>query len=196
MANSNFYPDWSRLWRGYEAHRTGVELRYTPDQLRAEFLAYLADLADHPMEWEVEFRKLKQGGSDSRESQVRRQKLCRPPKVTDFVTRWLGMSLRWWSELDNNLDAADYAVIKAAVREYCAHCMLDGAAVGVYSSAIVSRYLGMAQRIELVRPDEDRSPAEIDAEIARWRDVVDDRKPAPKKDPREAARDPDKTTGQ
>lgn len=173
MADSDFYPSTARMWRALDALGGSKPVAYLPDELRREFEAYVADLAMHPMVWDTEFKRMRQGGTDSRESQVRRQKMSRAPKERDFATLWLGMSWDWWRTLPEHPTMGEaYGLVQEAVRAYCRAAMMDGAMVGVYNASVVSRYLGLSERVEVVKGEE-RSEADVDAEIARWRAVAE-----------------------
>lgn len=155
-----FYPDTKRLF----ADCRGRKLKYTPAQLIEEFEAYIKDLQDNPIEIETEYKQLttkadKQGKS----IQVRKEKRYRPPKVYDFVCRWLGMSDSWWRLLPRKKNSREFLTVKKKIEQYCYDCKYDGAVIGLYNVNIIARDLGLTDKIEHeVNKTEQISFADID----------------------------------
>lgn len=140
-SNSAFYPDIKRLF----ASCVGKPLKYTPEQLREEFEAYIADLQANPIYSDTSIRKKSAAGSEEK-SVV--NKYPKPPRMNDFINRWLGADWRWWAELSKSKRGEEYSIIKAHIKDYCEGAMLDGAMCGIYKENLVSRYLGLAEHTE------------------------------------------------
>ena len=173
MSNSNseqnrgykFYPDPRNL---FTESLAGRKLSYTPTQLAEEFLQYVDDLEQSQMEVETEYLKQsqRQGGNKSAEGQKRRQKFFRPPKISDFVIRWLGKSLQWWSALPKGKHGKQFFDIINKIETYCYNAKLDGAIIWVYNANIIARELGLKDTMRIENKQE-MTIEEIDKEIAR-----------------------------
>lgn len=161
---SAFYPDTKRL---FESVSAGRKLRYTPAQIIEEFRLYIEDLKQNPIEVETDYkRQAEQGG---RVQQRRVTKYNRPPKVLDFITRWLGQSHQWWYALPKGKHGATYQQVQERIEQYCRDVKFDGAVVGIYNANIIARDLGLTEKVELKKRDdaEEMSLDEINEEIAR-----------------------------
>lgn len=168
---SNFYPPFGRM---FDEMKYSKKLAYTPERLTEEFTQYIQSLADDDVEIEVEYRRMSrrpgsQGGVDNKDLQVRREKLHRAPKITDFVVRWLGKSMSWWSMLETGKHAAKYAKVKEIITQYCYDVKFDGAVLGLYNASIIARDIGLKEtiRVESRTSEKDMSIDEVKAEIAR-----------------------------
>lgn len=141
--------------------------KYTPEQIADEFEKYIADLKEHPVEIESDYRR--QSERDGRTSQRRITKFPRPPKVLDFVRRWLGLTHQAWYKLPQRRRGKDYEVVIEAINQYCADVKYDGAVIGIYNAAIIARDLGLKENIAVTKPSEDDNMTieEVNAEIER-----------------------------
>ena len=160
---SHFYPDTKRLFENLR----GRKARYSPEDLAEEFKKYIADLEENQIEVETNYRY--QTSNDERRQQRRTQRYARPPKILDFVTRWLGMTHQWWYSLPNGKRGADYEAVIERITQYCYDTKFDGAVVGLYNANIIARDLGLKENIAVSKhsADEHMSEEEIDAEIRR-----------------------------
>lgn len=160
---SKFYPDTKRLFEGLR----GRKLRYSPEQLAEEFIKYIEDLEENQIEVETNYRY--QTSNDERRQQRRTQRYARPPKILDFVTRWLGMTHQWWYALPNGKQGSRYAAVIERITQYCYDTKFDGAVVGLYNANIIARDLGLKDNIAVSKPtnEEKLSIEEIEAEIKR-----------------------------
>ena len=158
-----FYPDTKRLFDNLR----GRKARYSPEDLAEEFKRYIADLDENQIEVETNYRY--QTSNDERRQQRRSQKYARPPKILDFVTRWLGMTHQWWYSLPNGRRGADYEAVIERITQYCFDTKFDGAVVGLYNANIIARDLGLKENIAVSKhtADADMSEEEIEAEIKR-----------------------------
>lgn len=158
-----FYPDTKRLFDNLR----GRKARYSPEDLAEEFKLYIADLDENQIEVETNYRY--QTSNDERRQQRRSQKYARPPKILDFVTRWLGMTHQWWYSLPNGRRGADYEAVIERITQYCFDTKFDGAVVGLYNANIIARDLGLKENIAVSKhtADADMSEEEIEAEIKR-----------------------------
>jgi hypothetical protein len=160
---SKFYPDTKRLFENLR----GRKARYSPEDLAEEFKKYIADLEENQIEVETNYRYMT--SNDERRQQRRSQKYARPPKILDFVTRWLGMTHQWWYSLPHGKRGADYEAVIERITQYCYDTKFDGAVVGLYNANIIARDLGLKENIAVSKhsADEHMSEEEIDAEIRR-----------------------------
>lgn len=160
---SKFYPDTKRLFENLR----GRKACYSPEDLAEEFKKYIADLEENQIEVETNYRYMT--SNDERRQQRRSQKYARPPKILDFVTRWLGMTHQWWYSLPNGKRGADYEAVIERITQYCYDTKFDGAVVGLYNANIIARDLGLKENIAVSKhsADEHMSEEEIDAEIRR-----------------------------
>lgn len=160
---SKFYPDTKRLFENLR----GRKARYSPEDLAEEFKKYITDLEENQIEVETNYRY--QTSNDERRQQRRTQKYARPPKILDFVTRWLGMTHQWWYSLPHGKRGADYEAVIERITQYCYDTKFDGAVVGLYNANIIARDLGLKENIAVSKhsADEHMSEEEIDAEIRR-----------------------------
>lgn len=134
---------------------TGKCLKYSPEEIAKEFIKYIDDLAQHPICVEVEYKKLQKstssggGENEQKQGQTRVEKYPASPTISDFCSRWLGKSMRWWSELDKTKDADKrerYIRVKNLVSVYCRKVKLNGAEVGIYNYNIIARELGLVDK--------------------------------------------------
>ena len=160
---ARFYPDTKRLFENLR----GRKARYSPEDLAEEFKMYIADLEENQIEVETNYRYMT--SNDERRQQRRSQKYARPPKILDFVTRWLGMTHQWWYSLPNGKRGSDYEAVIERITQYCYDTKFDGAVVGLYNANIIARDLGLKENIAVSKhsADEHMSEEEIDAEIKR-----------------------------
>lgn len=136
--HASLLPDLKRL---FEEARTGRPLVYKPMQIIEEFCLYIADIRNNPIQLESRY---------SMQSQTRY--LPRAPKISDFVVRWLGKDMSWWSRLSdehNNKNANLYASIKEKIQTYCYEAKLNGALFGIYNHNIVARELGLVDKQQI-----------------------------------------------
>jgi hypothetical protein len=120
----------------------GRKLAYTPLQIAKEFEAYVSDIQKHPIVKKTVYTK-------DGDKQLREEHFDRPPMLSDFVCRWLGKSLRWWSELSLAKDAEIFEAVKESISEYCRNIKMGGAYVGIYNANIVARDLGLAEKMNV-----------------------------------------------
>lgn len=160
---AKFYPDTKRLFDNLR----GRKAKYTPKQLADEFILYIKDLEENRIEVETNYRY--QTSENERRQQRRTQSFARPPKILDFVTRWLGMTHQWWYSLPHGKNGADYEAVIERITQYCYDTKFDGAVVGLYNANIIARDLGLKENIAVSKRDADEhmSEADIDAEIKR-----------------------------
>ena len=164
---SKFYPDTKRLFDNLR----GRKARYSPEELAEEFKKYIADLEENQIEVETNYRY--QASNDERRQQRRTQRFARPPKILDFVTRWLGMTHQWWYTLPHGKRGADYEAVIERINQYCYDTKFDGAVVGLYNANIIARDLGLKENIAVSKreADEHLSEEALDAEISRLQKV-------------------------
>ena len=86
-ANANICPSIKRL---FDEIITGRPLCYTPIQVVQEFGLYIADIRANPVQVATKYDQV-----------VTTKWLARAPKVSDFVNRWLGKDMSWWSKLSD-----------------------------------------------------------------------------------------------
>lgn len=160
---SKFYPDTKRLFENLR----GRKARYSPEDLAEEFKKYIADLEDNQIEVETNYRY--QTSNDERRQQRRTQKYARPPKILDFVTRWLGMTHQWWYSLPHGKRGADYEAVIERITQYCYDTKFDGAVVGLYNANIIARDLGLKENVEISKRGNEEAMTldNIEKEIAR-----------------------------
>lgn len=160
---SKFYPDTKRLFDNLR----GRKARYSPEDLADEFKKYIEDLEQNQIEVETNYRY--QSDDAGRRQQRRTQTFARPPKILDFVTRWLGMTHQWWYSLPHGRRGEDYEAVIERITQYCYDTKFDGAVVGLYNANIIARDLGLKDNIAVSKReiDEHMSEEEIDAEINR-----------------------------
>lgn len=160
---SEIYPDVRRIF----ANLKPKQCKYTPEQIADEFTRYIEDLKKNPIEVECEYKR----NSDNvgKAIQRRTSRFPRPPKVLDFVRRWLGLTHQAWYQLPTRKRGAEYQHVIDSINQYCADVKYDGAVVGIYNASIIARDLGLKDNISVSKPgDEDNMTLdEINAEIAR-----------------------------
>lgn len=164
---ARFYPDTKRLFDNLR----GRKARYSPEDLAEEFKKYIADLEENQIEVETNYRYMT--SNDERRQQRRSQKYARPPKILDFVTRWLGMTHQWWYSLPDGKRGADYEAVIERINQYCYDTKFDGAVVGLYNANIIARDLGLKENIAVSKRevDEHLSEEQLDEEIKRLEKV-------------------------
>lgn len=166
-----FYPDTKRLFDSIR----GRKLSYTPLQIIEEFEAYINDLAANPIECETDYKQ--QAENTGRKQNRRTQVFARPPKVLDFVVRWLGMSAMWWYKLPEGKKGEHYARVIERITQYCYDVKFDGAAIGLYNANIIARDLALRENVHHTtenKAEEELSIEELKAEIKRLGVAIDD----------------------
>lgn len=161
---AEFYPDVKNMFAGL---RKGSNPKYTPEQIAEEFEKYIADLKANPIEVEADYRRNSE--NTGRTSQKRTMRMPRPPKVLDFVRRWLGLTHQAWYQLPNRRRGKDYEIVIDAINQYCADVKFDGAVVGIFNASIIARDLGLRDNIAVSKSSDDDNMTldEINAEIER-----------------------------
>lgn len=164
---AEFYPDLHKSF----ANLRIKEPKYTPEQIAEEFEKYIADLNKHPIEVEADYRR--QSESGGRISQRRITKFPRPPKVLDFVRRWLGLTHQAWYQLPSRRRGKDYETVIDVINQYCADVKFDGAVVGIYNASIIARDLGLKENIAVSKRDKEAglSIEDMKTEIARLQQI-------------------------
>lgn len=164
---AKFYPNTKRLFDNLR----GRKARYSPEELAEEFKKYIADLEENQIEVETNYRY--QASNDERRQQRRTQRFARPPKILDFVTRWLGMTHQWWYTLPHGKRGADYEAVIERINQYCYDTKFDGAVVGLYNANIIARDLGLKENIAVSKRDKeaDLSIEDMKTEIARLQQI-------------------------
>lgn len=141
---TKIYPDVKRLFQNMRKCR---KVRYSPAQIVEEFEAYIEDLEHNQIEIETNYRY--QTSDDMRRQQRRTQKIARPPKVTDFVLRWLGMTIQWWYALPQQKRGEEYEAVIERITLYCYNVKFDGTAVGIYNANLIARELGLRDKVAI-----------------------------------------------
>lgn len=139
-------PDTKRL---FEEVLRGRKLTYTPEQLAKEFIKYLEDIKANPIEVSTQYLRKKQKFKDEElQRQDRVEKFHRAPRIEDFVVRWLGKSMSWWSEISGAKykNADEFSNIKNQIQDFCRSVKLDGATSGVFNPVIIARELGLTDK--------------------------------------------------
>ncbi|MCM1220330.1 MAG: hypothetical protein NC548_38190 [Lachnospiraceae bacterium] len=160
---AKFYPELHNLFDNLRPRKA----KYTPEQIVEEFKAYVKDLEDNPIELDTEYRR--QNNEGGRASQKRLERIPRPPKVLDFVVRWLGMTHQWWYALPKLKRGDDYKLVVEKITQYCSDVKFDGAVVGVYNANIIARDLGLHDNINYRhdKEDDDMTREDMLKELAR-----------------------------
>ena len=160
---SKFYPDTKRLFENLR----GRKARYSPEDLAEEFKKYITDLEENQIELETNYRQ--QTSKGERKQQRRTHKYARPPKILDFVTRWLGMTHQGWYSLPQGKRGKEYAAVIGRITQYCYDVKYDGAVVGLYNANIIARDLGLKENIEISKRGNEEAMTldNIEKEIAR-----------------------------
>lgn len=114
---AELYPNPKRLF-DFLKNKAGRKSVYTPRQIADEFVLYIQDLKNTPIESETSYKRQRaedeqDNASEPREINIRTERYQRPPKVMDFVVRWLGMSHQWWYALENGIHGEQYKQVSA-----------------------------------------------------------------------------------
>ncbi len=154
---ARLYPDPKRLF-DFIKSKAGRKPVYTPRQIADEFILYIQDLKDTPIETETSYKRQRaedtqDNTSEPMEVNVRTERYQRPPKVMDFVVRWLGMSHQWWYTLEKGTHGEQYKQVKDRIEQYCYDVKFDGAVVGLYSATIIARDLSLRENVNYIQQD-------------------------------------------
>lgn len=139
-------PDLKRM---FDEELRGRKLSYTPRQLAEEWVDYCQDIQENPIEVFTQYmRKHRKKDKEELQRQDRVETYYRAPRIEDFVVRWLGKSMKWWSELDGPKykDAEEFSHIKNKIQQFCRSVKLDGATAGVFNPVIIARELGLTDK--------------------------------------------------
>ena len=153
----NIYPELKNLFADTRAQRKagGRPLSYLPEEIENKFEEYVSDLRAHPIEIETQYKRQsrKEGAfmdKEERQQQNRVETLPVAPRVSDFVNRWLGKDMSWWTNLSNAdyhpNKAEEFLTIKNKIQNYCRNVKLNGACVGIYNPVIIARELGLTDK--------------------------------------------------
>ena len=165
---AKIYPNTKRLFQNLK----GRKAKYSPQNIADEFKLYIEDLAKNPIELETEYTYKSKSKNTGRQTRV--QKFPRPPKILDFVNRWLGMTHQWWYMLPSQKKGEEYSEVIRRITQYCFDTKFDGAVVGIYNANIISRDLGLKENvtIERIDPDENMTDEELAEEIKRLKEKI------------------------
>lgn len=120
----------------------GRPLKYTPDELRQEFVKYVQWCMDHPIVIKSKQKGRNKRGAWSSETVDEKPRLV---SVEGFMV-FLGASLRWWGELSDGKHGEEFSVVKAVIKQYCEDYQKAMASTGVFKENIISRLLGLADK--------------------------------------------------
>lgn len=148
---TNLCPPLKRL---FEEIKTGKPLAYTPQKLAEEFEQYVKDIEENPIRIHTKYLRQNKKqqlmrNSEEKQQQDRVEELPCAPRVSDFVNRWLGKTMGWWSNLskpEQNQRHEEYHNIKQFINGYCRNVKLNGASAGVFNASIIARELGLADK--------------------------------------------------
>lgn len=125
----------------------GIKKRFKPKEIQQKFIEYVQSLIDNPIELEERVQRLSSSGNKTGTRNITLR--CAPPRITDFVIRWLGMSMNWWSNIDKGSNGRHYKETKARITEYIYNCKLNGAYIGAYNANIVARDIGLRDGVDV-----------------------------------------------
>lgn len=152
---ATLFPDTRRLFGGI----IGKAYKYTPQQIMEEFQAYIEDLKNNPITVDTVYVAQNLNGDAEGNGGRRPRRLQnspRPPRIEDFVTRWLGMSRSWWYELPKGTKGATYKEVTERISEYCYNVKFAGATIGIYNANIIGRELGLQEHVMMENKGEQK----------------------------------------
>lgn len=126
--------------------KRGRPLHYTPEALAEKFAEYVKWCDDHPI---VIKRTAKQtNSSPAGPSSFDRDEIEEKPQLVSIggFLVWLGEDERWYSELENGVEAVNFSKVKSYIRAYCQQNQAKLASSGVFKENIISRLLGLADK--------------------------------------------------
>lgn len=137
--NTDIYPPINFSWR---------PLKYTPEQLLEKFQEYVQWAIDHPIETGGK-TVVSGGGSDKQwtNETVKEEKTPRLVSIEGFLVH-IGSGPSYWSQLDKSKRGDDFLKVKSFIREYCAQYQKEMASAGIFNANIISRLLGLADKVQ------------------------------------------------
>lgn len=138
--NTDVYPPINFSWR---------PLKYTPEQLLEKFQEYVQWAIDHPIETGGKTIVSGGNGADKAWSNetVKEEKTPRLVSIDGFLVH-IGGSAAYWSQLDRRRRGEDFVKVKSFIREYCAQYQKEMASAGIFNANIISRLLGLADKVQ------------------------------------------------
>lgn len=137
--NTDIYPPINFRWR---------PLKYTPEKLLEKFQEYVQWAKDHPIE--TGGKTTVSGGNEkcgwSNET-LHEDKHPRLVSVGGFLVH-IGGSDSYWAQLDKRKRGEDFIKVKTFIREYCAQYQKEMASTGIFNANIISRLLGLADKVQ------------------------------------------------
>lgn len=147
--STNICPPLMRLFEEVINDRT---LEYSPQQVAQEFRKYVEYLQNKPATRTAKKAKAKLWAFFKNEQKEQlRQEMPNIPRVSDFVVRWLGKDMRWWSALDGETAMQ----VKYRIQTYCRIVKLNGAAIGAVNAGVVDREIAMLNKLQNGNNNED-----------------------------------------
>lgn len=131
MANDNIYPPFR--------NPLGRPLKYTPEQLAEKFAEYVDWCKSNPIV--VRSRVTYANGNYAENSEEKPRLIS----VEGFQL-WIGVSERWWAEIDESKKGDTFSKVKSEIKKYCENYQKEMASSGLFKENIISRLLGLADR--------------------------------------------------
>lgn len=131
MANDNIYPPFR--------NPLGRPLKYTPEQLAEKFAEYVDWCRANPIV--VRSRVTYANGNYAENSEEKPRLIS----VEGFQL-WIGVSERWWAEIDESKKGDTFSKVKSEIKKYCENYQKEMASSGLFKENIISRLLGLADR--------------------------------------------------
>lgn len=118
----------------------GRPRKYKPAELLDKFQEYLRDRMENPI---VETEEESGSSGQSKNEKVRVKEHPQLISIADFCI-FLGCSRNWWCELGD-----EFLGVKAYISTYIENFQLKGATIGVFNANIVSRLLGLKDKVDV-----------------------------------------------
>lgn len=121
----------------------GRPLKCTPEELLEKFKEYVQWCQDNPILTKVRLdarsvEGIAYGNTTTEEKP-------RMISVSGFCI-FIGVTLRWWGELENGKRKKEFSAVKDLIREFCEDYQKEMAANHIFNANIISRLLGLADK--------------------------------------------------
>ena len=117
----------------------GKPLKYTPEQLAEKFAEYFQWCKDNPIE--IFTTTTYANGNFAEVKETKPRLVC----ISGFQV-YLGVTSRWWAELNGAKRGEDYSRVKENIKNLCETYQKEMASAGIFKENIISRLLGLADR--------------------------------------------------
>lgn len=122
--------------------RQGRPLKYTPKELSAKFVEYVAWCKEHPLILTEEEDGFSGDTSFAKKKKVTKERLI---SIGQFLV-YIGETPSWWTNLETGKQGKAFLKVKESIKNFCEEYQKEMASNGMFNANIISRLLGLADK--------------------------------------------------